>query len=63
MSAEKNGGVWRFQCDSCPEAVSTNQADFHDGLAEAKADGFIAFNRGGMWFHKCAECREAGRDD
>lgn len=63
MSAEKNGGVWSFQCDSCPEAVTTEERDFHAALSEAKGEGFVAFNRGGIWFHKCAGCKEAGRDD
>jgi hypothetical protein len=57
MSAEKNGGRLAFQCDSCPQAISTNETDFHAALGEAKAEGFIAFNRSGMWFHKCADCK------
>jgi hypothetical protein len=60
MSSEKLGGAWSFQCDSCPEAVTTNQSDFKEALAEAKAEGFVAFNHGGLWFHACASCK---RDD
>lgn len=61
MSTEKNGGRYSFQCDSCPEAVVTNCTDFHEAFSEAKAEGFIAFNRGGIWFHKCAGCKEDER--
>jgi hypothetical protein len=60
MSSEKNGGRWRFQCDDCPEAIDTNQSDFNDALAEAKAEGFVAYNQGGMWFHKCGGCKGRG---
>jgi hypothetical protein len=57
MSSEKNGGRWTFQCDTCPEAVVTNLSDFNEALAEAKGEGFVAFNRGGIWFHACADCK------
>jgi hypothetical protein len=61
MSAEKNGGRWTFQCDSCPEAAVTDMTDFHDALAEAKSEGFIAYQQGGIWFHACEGCKEDRR--
>ena len=57
MSSEKNGGRWRFQCDVCPGALDTNIRDFHEAFAMAKGEGWIAFQRDGMWFHKCNGCR------
>lgn len=57
MSAEQNGSVWSFRCDGCPEVVNTNERDFHAALSEAKSEGFIAFNRAGIWFHKCRDCK------
>lgn len=61
MSSENNGGRWRFQCDRCPEAIDTDRADWNEAFAEAKAEGFVAFRRDGMWFHYCRSCKESQR--
>jgi hypothetical protein len=61
MSAERNGGVWSFQCDSCPEAIDTDARDFESAVSEAKSEGWQPYMDRGQWNHACPNCKESRR--
>ncbi|MDF3809292.1 MULTISPECIES: hypothetical protein [Rhodopseudomonas] len=58
MSAERNGGAWSFQCDSCTEHLDTNERGFEAALSEAKSEGWQPYLALGHWNHACPNCKE-----
>lgn len=55
MSIEREGRQVTFCCDTCPEVSETGD-DFHELLAEAKAEGWRVFKVGDEWCHACPDC-------
>lgn len=56
MSVEREGGRITFQCDTCPDALDTDEVEFEAAWARAQGDGWKAFKVGGEWCHECPDC-------
>jgi hypothetical protein len=58
VSTERQGGFVVFTCDTCTEIRESDERDFNAALAEAKGAGWQAYQLGGLWCHRCANCAE-----
>jgi len=62
MSVERHGHIVWFQCDCCPDAIDTEETEFHPALAKAKDAGWRAVKADdGQWRHMCPDCVEGDR--
>ncbi len=56
--ARQEGTIW-FLCDTCPESIDSEEADFQEAVATMRGAGWNATRVGqaGDWVHTCPECR------
>ena len=57
---DRSYGKLVFECDSCPEVLETDTADFSEAWDMARADGWKAKQIGVDWLHGCAKCGVPG---
>jgi uncharacterized C2H2 Zn-finger protein len=56
MIDRQHGDIF-FECDSCSEILTTNQADFNSAWNMAKREGWTASKIGSEWVHACPRCK------
>ena len=56
--------TFEIECDCCKKEAEYVALDFHDGLDQAKEDGWVQKHHVDEWFHFCSvECRNKFEQD
>lgn len=53
---DRQHGKVVFECDSCGEALQTDERDFAEALSMAKHEGWKMRKVGADWVHACPNC-------
>jgi len=58
MSMTRDHGDFVFECDSCGNALETNEDDFNVAISALKREGWKSAKSGSSWKHICPDCTQ-----
>ena len=64
MASEREGRIWRFNCDGprCHKNHESEDTDFGEAWQAAQADGWVNYQQGSEWKHLCPTCKRLAGD-